>query len=116
MNADREELAARLEERVKLKYIGDCKCGRCHLVPVDLIAEAAARLRAVEKERDEAREALEPFAHVGRIIDGNFGPALFANDDDAFKSGCAWTENGERKTLTWGHFRRAALQKAHDNG
>jgi hypothetical protein len=52
-------------------------------------------------------EALEPFATVGKIIDGPFGPAIFINDDDAFQSGCAWTVNGERKTLTWGNFRQA---------
>lgn len=62
--------------------------------------EAAAYI-----ERLEA--ALEPFAKVGDIIAGPFGPALFRGEDDAFQSGCAWTENGERKTLTWGDFRRA---------
>lgn len=62
--------------------------------------EAAAYI-----ERLEA--AIEPFAKVGDIIDGPFGPALFRGEDDAFQSGCAWTENGERKTLTWGDFRRA---------
>jgi hypothetical protein len=53
------------------------------------------------------RKALEPFAKVGKLIDGPFGPALFAEDAMAFQSGCAWTEDGERHTLTWGDFRRA---------
>lgn len=67
--------------------------------------DAADRIEALET-------ALKPFATVGRIIDGPFGPALFAEDEMAFKSGCAWTENGETKTLTWGDFRSAlsALQ------
>lgn len=30
-----------LLERMKLKYAGDCKCGNCHLVPVDVIMNAA---------------------------------------------------------------------------
>lgn len=60
------------------------------------------------------REALRPFSVVGAIVDGPFGPALFVDDEMGFKSGCAWTENGETKTLTWGDFRRArtALQDA----
>lgn len=56
----------------------------------------------------EAGECLKPFATVGVIVDGPFGPALFKEDEDAFTSGCAWTENGETKTLKWGQFRKAA--------
>lgn len=65
------------------------------------------RIDALERENAELRAALEPFATAGRIIDGPFGPALFAEDDMAFQSGCAWSENGERRTITWGDFRRA---------
>lgn len=69
--------------------------------------EAANLIEQLERENAELREALEPFATAGRIIDGPFGPALFAEDDMAFQSGCAWSENGERRTITWGDFRRA---------
>lgn len=33
-------LSARLQDHMTLKYIGDCKCGRCQLIPDDLLAEA----------------------------------------------------------------------------
>ena len=80
--------------------------------------KAADRIEALEAELAKAREALEPFAKVGKLLDGPFGPALFNNDDDAFQSGCAWTEDGEKKTLTWGQFRRASdvFQALKDKG
>lgn len=34
-------LAARLRERLSLRHMGNCKCGKCQLVPADLVAEAA---------------------------------------------------------------------------
>lgn len=40
MNATAQELRGRL----KLKYMGDCKCGHCSLVPDDLITRAANEL------------------------------------------------------------------------
>lgn len=77
-----------------------------------IVTEQRARIAALEAQLAEAVAALEPFARVGRIIDGPFGPALFAKDDQAFKNGCAWRENGEDKFLTWGDFRRAAAIRA----
>lgn len=62
---------------------------------------------AIATDLEAARETLEPFATVGRIIDGPFSPALFADNDSAFSGGCAWSEDGQAKTLTWGNFRRA---------
>ncbi len=56
---------------------------------------------------EEVKRVLGPFAKAGHVIDGPFGPALFAEDDMAFKSGCAWSENGVSRTITWGDFRRA---------
>jgi hypothetical protein len=73
----------------------------------EIMLESAARIEALQADLAKAREALEPFATVGKVIDGPFGPALFADDDQAFQSGCAWKEDGETKTLTWGQFRRA---------
>lgn len=104
------------------------------LNPVTVIA-LLDRIEALEKERDflrqksisNARErnaaeaicgklekALQPFAKAGQVIDSPFGPALFREDDMAFQSGCAWSENGERRTITWGDFRRARAALAED--
>lgn len=44
------DLAAELRERTALRYAGNCKCGKCQLVPRDMINAAAReieRLRAV---------------------------------------------------------------------
>lgn len=37
-------IAVELRERRKLKYMGDCKCGTCQLVPLDLIDRAIIAL------------------------------------------------------------------------
>jgi len=37
-------LIEKLLERTTLRYMGDCKCGNCQLVPRELIAEAANTL------------------------------------------------------------------------
>jgi hypothetical protein len=62
-------------------------------------------------------EALEPFAKMGKIIDGPFGVPTIG-DDAPFKSGAAWQEGGETRTLTYGDFRRAcaALSRATEGG
>lgn len=73
----------------------------------DEIIALRTRAEEAEKRCEELEAALKPFATAGQIIDGPFGPALFAEDDMAFQSGCAWSENGVRKTITWGDFRRA---------
>lgn len=69
----------------------------------------ADRIATLEAEVVRLRDALMPFSTVGRIIDGPFGPALFAEDGKAFQSGCAWRENGVDHYLRWGDFRRARL-------
>lgn len=74
------------------------------------------RYRDEAAENEKLREALTPFGTVGAVIDGPFGTALFADKDMAFQSGCAWSENGERKTLTWGDFRRARTVLASTGG
>lgn len=65
------------------------------------------RALLAESRVAELEKALEPFAKAGQVIDSPFGPALFREDDMAFQSGCAWSENSERRTITWGDFRRA---------
>jgi DNA repair exonuclease SbcCD ATPase subunit len=56
---------------------------------------------------EEALKVIEPFAKAGKLIDGGLVPSSPANDEQPFQFGIAWTENGERKTLTWGHLRAA---------
>lgn len=64
-------------------------------------------LRTILSALQEAREALDAFSKVGRLIDGPFGPGRVP-DDGVFQSGCAWREGDQKRTLTWGDFRRAA--------
>jgi hypothetical protein len=56
-------------------------------------------------------EALEPFAKLGRMLDGPFAPALF-KDDQPIGLGAAWSENGEPRTITFGDLRRAAAVRS----
>lgn len=80
----------RLKERRKLKFMGDCKCGHCQLVPVELIDEAAARIAALEaengrlaKERDDAvalaDELREPMLKSMRFEDGKLDMEVAGN-------------------------------------
>ena len=73
----------------------------------DVILSLLSELDCLRSSNEAMRKALEPFAVVGKLIDGPFGPVLFADDAGAFQSGCAWTVNGETRTLTWGDFRQA---------
>lgn len=77
-----------------------------HMGQADM-GEVLADCRKAADAIERLMKALEPFAKAGRVVDGPFGPALFCEDDMAFQSGCAWSENGERRTITWGDFRRA---------
>lgn len=48
-----DDIVARLRERQKLKYMGDCKCGHCQLVHINDVIAAAdeiERLRALMRE------------------------------------------------------------------
>jgi hypothetical protein len=42
-------IAERLRERTAMKYMGDCKCGICQLVPHADVAEAAILIAAMTK-------------------------------------------------------------------
>jgi hypothetical protein len=61
---------------------------------------------ALEEAVARAREALKPFAKCGQLLDGPFAPALFRDEDSIL--GAAWSENGEKRTVTFGDLRRAA--------
>ena len=51
------DIVERLRERLALRYMGDCKCGKCQLVPGEDVAQAA-------DEIERLREALRDFHHV----------------------------------------------------
>ena len=44
-----------LREYLKLQYAGNCKCGHCNLVPVNVIETTAAEIERLTAERDAAR-------------------------------------------------------------
>lgn len=50
-------LVEELVERKKLKYIGDCKCGCCQLVPLNLIVRTLSVLDA-QRQENERRDTL----------------------------------------------------------
>lgn len=54
---------------------------------------------------EAAREALRPFAAMGKLLESPFAPALF-RDEDPIGMGGAWRENGETRTITYGDLRR----------
>lgn len=76
-------------------------------VDVDDLIKLTDELDRLSAALGEAREALIPFSTVGRIINGPYKPLGDLPDDGVFQSGAAWTVNGEKRTLTWGDFRRA---------
>ena len=61
------------------------------------VEEAAAALAKLQAERDEAREALRPFAEASRDC-----------DDDLVSDGCSAWESSEANCVTIGHFRAAS--------
>jgi hypothetical protein len=44
----KQQLVTALRERTALMYMGDCKCGRCQLVPHAMIDEACEALERLE--------------------------------------------------------------------
>ena len=68
-------------------------------------ADARDTIKALRAQIAKIEAAAEPFATVGRMIGGPFGPALFPDDEMAFRKGCTWSEDGEKHILTWGYFR-----------
>lgn len=50
---DYKRLADRLRKYRKMRYMGDCKCGNCQLVPLSLIDELESALRAASVKAGE---------------------------------------------------------------
>ena len=60
---DEQDIVERLCERRKLRYMGNCKCGKCQLVPMELLDDAICELR-----RLRAASPSEVRKHDGRNI------------------------------------------------
>lgn len=48
-----------LRERTALRYMGNCKCGRCQLVPRELLDRALRHMSDTDFARRELLEALK---------------------------------------------------------
>lgn len=53
------ELVERIREYTAIRYAGDCKCGKCRLVPREVIDETMTTITTLQRERDEARARVE---------------------------------------------------------
>jgi hypothetical protein len=53
------DLAGQLREYTALRYMGDCKCGNCRLVPRPFIDVVADRIEALEAALRKVRKYCE---------------------------------------------------------
>lgn len=81
----------------------------------DLLESVLADLTAANARVEEAEGAIRPFAKMGKLLDGPFGPALF-KDEDTIGVGGAWSENGKPRSITFGDLRKAAQWLADREG
>jgi hypothetical protein len=51
-----------LREYVKMKYVGDCKCGDCQLVPTKVLYEQDANIEKLVQALTEAERFMSYFA------------------------------------------------------
>ena len=70
------KLAEALRERTAMKFMGDCKCGQCQLVPCEMVADsaavieyAAAEITALRAKVKSQAEALKPFKPISPGFD-----------------------------------------------
>ncbi len=54
MSEKTDDIMERLRERMKIKYMGNCKCGHCQLVNENDLAEAIAEIRSLRPSPDRA--------------------------------------------------------------
>ncbi len=52
MDVNLTSLADEVAEYTKMKYIGDCKCGQCQLVPIEFVERLAISLKSAAAEHD----------------------------------------------------------------
>lgn len=77
-----------LSEYTKIKYLGDCHCGKCHLVPVSLIFDAAAAHRlmfSALKDLLAANNAVRNAMDDGPDVPG-FDPSILSKAQAAVTS------------------------------
>ena len=60
-----------LREYLKLQYAGNCKCGHCNLVPVNVIETTAAEIERLTAERDAARAKVAQYEQALDKLDGD---------------------------------------------
>lgn len=65
-----ETLSERLRDRTTLRFMGECKCGNCQLVPRPLLDEAIAATAALEGVRRVSDERFAELKRAQSIIDG----------------------------------------------
>lgn len=81
------DLAEELREYTAMKYAGDCKCGKCQLVPRALVERIYHTLNSTRHDAQAARTldtGIEndpcPYAQDGCVLEANeIGPCLCAN-------------------------------------
>jgi hypothetical protein len=66
-------IAAELRERLKLRYMGDCKCGHCALVPDELVARAAIEIEGLTLAQNALQNLMAQLITVqnGASANGN---------------------------------------------
>lgn len=57
-----KRLALDVRERMHLRYAGDCKCGKCQLVPLEMLIAVRFALPSLAEEAEKLREALRKIA------------------------------------------------------
>lgn len=107
-----EGLVEQLREYTAIRYAGDCKCGKCRLVPREVIDETMARITSLESENARLLtvnagllSACQPFIEV---LENDVGSD--ETDEDRFMP--ISVQNARAPLLTIGHFRRLAAALA----
>jgi hypothetical protein len=61
------DIVERLEERTKIRWMGDCKCGHCQLVNEDDLFEVIAELKRLRAGRAAVVEECAKVAECGAL-------------------------------------------------
>lgn len=94
-----EKVVAELRERTALRFIGDCKCGKCQLVPRELVDQAAAliesqRAELARKQTESDRRLACMDRRADRLIELTDALAKAKTEYDCLLS--TWAESRER--------------------
>jgi hypothetical protein len=83
--SETEKVVAELRERTAFRFAGDCKCGKCQLVPRELVDRAADLLAHQSARLEEVAGAIGGFTNV---TGGDLAHAV-----DLISLRCATAEN-----------------------